>query len=64
VAVSGAKDRTIKFWNPKTFELVYAIEDQPGRIESMTFSHDGTLMATGFGGTDFTIKVWDISGLD
>ena len=60
-AVSGSKDRTDKFWNPKTFELLHTISDNPGRTESMTFSPDGKTLVTGFGGTDFTIKLWDLS---
>lgn len=63
-AVSGSKDRTIKFWDPRTFELLRTIEGNPGRIESMTFSPDGNTLATGYGGTDFTIKLWDVTGLD
>jgi WD40 repeat protein len=62
-AVSGAKDRSFKFWNPKTFELCHTISGNPGRLESMSFSPDGKLLATGFGGEDFTIKVWDLGAL-
>jgi WD40 repeat protein len=61
-AVSGSKDHTVKFWNPKTFELLHTIADNPGRIESMCFSPDGKTLATGFGGTGHTIKLWDLSG--
>jgi len=60
-AVSGSKDRSIKFWDPKTFELKHVIAENPGRIESMSFSPDGKTMVVGFGGTDHTIRMWDIS---
>ncbi|WP_428936854.1 WD40 repeat domain-containing protein [Fontivita pretiosa] len=60
-AVSGSKDRTIKFWDPKTYELRHVIPNNPGRIESMTFSADSRTMAIGYGGTDHTIKLWDVS---
>jgi WD40 repeat protein len=60
-AVSGSKDRTVKFWDPKTFKLVRTIGGHPGRIESMCFSPDGKYLATGFGGENFTIKIWDLS---
>lgn len=59
-AVSGSKDRTDKFWDPRTFELRHTISGNPGRTESMTFSPDGKTLATGFGGTDFTIRLWDL----
>jgi WD40 repeat protein len=60
-AVTGSKDRTDKFWDPKTFELLHTIEGNPGRTESMTFSPDGNTLVIGFGGTDFTIKLFDLS---
>lgn len=62
-AVSGAKDRVIKFWNSKTFECHYTIGGNPGRIECMTFSPDGKTLVTGFGGVDFTIKLWELDAL-
>lgn len=62
-AISGSKDRSIKFWNPQTYELVYTISGNPGRIESMTISRDGKTLVTGFGGGNNTIKIWDLSGL-
>jgi WD40 repeat protein len=62
-AVSGSKDRSDKFWDPKTFELLHTISENPGRTESMTFSPDGKTLVTGFGGTDFTIRRWHVRGL-
>ncbi len=57
----SSRDRTDKFWDPRTFKLLHTIHDNPGRSESMCFSPDGKLLATGFGGTDFTIRIWDLS---
>jgi WD40 repeat protein len=62
-AVSGSKDRSDKFWDPKTFELLHTISENPGRTESMCFSPDGKTLATGYGGTDFSIKLWDVGAL-
>ncbi len=61
-AVSGSKDRTDKFWDPKTFEIRHVISNNPGRTESMSFSMDGKCLATGFGGTDYSIRLWDLTG--
>jgi WD40 repeat protein len=59
-AVSGSKDRTIKFWDPKTFNLLHTIGGNAGRIETMCFSPDGKSLATGSGGTDSAIALWDL----
>jgi WD40 repeat protein len=60
-AVSGSKDRTDKFWDAKTFKLLQTLSGYPGRTESMCFSPDGKILATGFGGTDYTIKLRDLT---
>jgi WD40 repeat protein len=60
-AVSGSKDRTDKCWDPTTFVLLHTIADNPGRTESMCFSPDGKTLATGMGGTDFHIRLWDLT---
>jgi WD40 repeat protein len=62
-AISGSKDRTDKFWDTKTFALRHVIAENPGRTESITISPDGKTLVTGFGGTDFTIRLWDLTGL-
>jgi WD40 repeat protein len=59
-AISGSKDRTDKCWDTRTFALLHTIAGNPGRTESMTFSPDGKTLATGFGGTDSHIKLWDV----
>jgi WD40 repeat protein len=60
-AVSGAKDRTIKFWDPRTYQLRHSIVGNPGRIESLCISRDGKTLCVGYGGTDFDIRLFDIS---
>jgi WD40 repeat protein len=62
-AVSGSKDRTIKFWDPKTFALRHTIHGSLGRIESMCFSPDGKTLAAGSGGEDTAIMLWDLNTL-
>jgi WD40 repeat protein len=61
--VSGSKDKTEKFWDPRTLEVRHTIRGNPGRSESMCFSPDGKTFVTGFGGTDYSIRLSDISAL-
>jgi len=51
-------------WDPRTLGLMHTLYGNPGRTESMCFSPDSKTMATGFGGTDFTIRLWDISKIE
>jgi WD40 repeat protein len=63
-AVSGSKDRTDKFWDPKTFKLLHAITGNPGRTESMCFSPDGKTLAAGFATDSMCpVMLWDVSAL-
>ena len=61
-AITGSKDRSDKCWDPKTFQLLHEIKENPGRSESMCFSPDGKTLAIGFGGTDDRIELFDLSG--
>ena len=62
-AVSGSKDHTDKFWDPKTFQLLHTINDIPSRTESMCFTPDGKTLAIGLA-TDKpgSVVLWDLSG--
>jgi WD40 repeat protein len=61
-AVSGSKDRTDKFWDPRTFEQIHIIKGNPGRTECMCFSADGKTLVTGYALDKMShITVWDLS---
>ena len=60
---SGSKDQTLKLWNTRTGELQLTLAPHSGRIESLAFSADGQTLASGGGGGDTTIKLWDVTSL-
>ena len=63
-AVSGSKDQTDKFWDPKTFKLLHTISGNPGRTECMAFSADGKQFAIGFAlDKQSYITIFDLSGV-
>jgi WD40 repeat protein len=45
-------------WDPQTGELLRTLAAHDDRIESLVFSPGGQL-ATGGGGKDFSIKLWE-----
>jgi WD40 repeat protein len=60
VLVSGSKDRTVKVWDAATGRLRRTLAaPHTARIESLAFSPNGRRLATGSGGEDATIKLWD-----
>ena len=60
---SGSKDKTIKLWNAATGSLLNTITGHTGRIESLAFSPDGKTLATGGGGGDTSIRLWNVGAL-
>ncbi|HEY9601828.1 MAG TPA: hypothetical protein V6C85_09475 [Allocoleopsis sp.] len=57
---SGNGDGTIKFWNPRTGELLYNLSNHPDyAVTSIAFSADGQILASG--SLDNTVKlVWSL----
>src|SRR5262245_2466116 len=54
---SSSRDRTIKFWNPRTGKLEQTLTGHTADVYSVVFSPKGDLLASGSG--DRTIKLWD-----
>ena len=56
--ITGAigQDRTIKFWDANSFELVQTSPQQPGYINDLAVSSDGKLVAA----VRNYVKVWDL----
>jgi WD40 repeat protein len=62
-AVSGSKDRTDKVLDPRTLGcFTRSMATRTDRVDVLLA--DGKIMATGFGGTDFTIRLVDISKIE
>ena len=60
---SGCKDKTIKLWNPATAKLITTLIGHTGRIESLYFSPDSKSLASGGGGGDTSIKLWNLDSI-
>lgn len=55
---SASNDKTVKFWDTRTWTVVKTFTWDAGRMRSIAFSPDGTLAAAG---TDNgRVVVWDV----
>lgn len=61
IVVSGSKDATIRAWDVATGEPLATLTGHTGRIESLAFSPDGGTLATGGGGGDTSVRLWDMT---
>ena len=64
VLASGGGDKTVRLWDVRTGERVRTLSGQLDAISSVTFSHDGELLASGSGvrggdNHDKTIWIWN-----
>lgn len=57
-AISDEDDNTIQVWNTDTGELLNTLSGNSQRINDLTFSPDGTILASG--NSNETIMLWDL----
>ncbi|HWQ84246.1 MAG TPA: hypothetical protein VN363_06750, partial [Anaerolineales bacterium] len=57
--VTGHYDGMIRFWNVENGELIREISTD-GVIEALSFSPQGSVLASGSSYQDFSIRLWDV----
>ncbi len=57
ILVSGGADRTLKFWNAVSGELVHSTQPLPNNVTTIAISPNGKSVAIGFG--DGNAELWD-----
>jgi WD40 repeat protein len=62
---SGAQDRSVRLWNPQTYELVRRLPNHAYWVIGLTFSPDGQTVAAGeatlFNPVSASIRLWDVA---
>jgi WD40 repeat protein len=59
ILASGNDDKSIIFWDLKTFQAIANLWGHSQAVKSVAFSPDGKLLATG--SDDKSIKIWDVN---
>ena len=59
--MSGSKDQSIRIWDAETGKLRGTMTGHTGRVESLAFSPNGKILATGGGGGDTSVRLWDMA---
>jgi WD40 repeat protein len=50
----------INLWDVAGGKLLKTLKGHTGRVESLAFSPDGKLLASGGGGGDSTVRLWPL----
>ena len=58
--VSGFQDGTVRLWDVANLTEVATLEGHTDRVTSVSFSPDGSLLASGGGRKDPTVRLWDV----
>ena len=59
ILASAPLDKTIKFWDASTGNLVRTFEGHEDNVLCLSFSPDGKTLASGSYKNDETVKLWD-----
>ncbi|CAD8199852.1 unnamed protein product [Paramecium octaurelia] len=60
ILASGGDDQTIRIWDPQFQKQLHVIKSQCDSIQSLAFSNDGSMLASGSGGFSYVIKIWNL----